>query len=364
MAIQGTCPRCGKPYLVQDEFAGQEVRCGSCKAPIAVAPAGKRGLEDAAPILARCPSCGAEYECSAGDIGQEATCEECSADFVISAAAASPVPPEEKLTAPANAPAPPAPPPPTSDPRVPGPARCPKCVHEIPPGVKFCPYCGVKLAASPEPPKLGQTSSAPSPDWVAGERQGPTREPPSGLTPSVSQDGARGAGSPGQASTNHATGKETGTGPVYTMKGVQDLLEVFEDRVKITPKGLLGFLNKGLKGTKEIPFSSIVAVQFKEAGSLFSGYFQFTIPGGRESTGGLLAATKDENSFVFANTTNNALARQIKEYIDAAVRKVHAPSATAPATGLSDELLNLAKLREQGILTDLEFQAAKKKLLG
>ncbi len=52
---------------------------------------------------------------------------------------------------------------------------------------------------------------------------------------------------------------------IHTMRGVQDLLEVFEDKVTITPKGVLGFLNKGLKGTKEIPFHSIVAIQIKEA---------------------------------------------------------------------------------------------------
>lgn len=71
--------------------------------------------------------------------------------------------------------------------------------------------------------------------------------------------------------------------PVFTLKGKQDLLEVFEDRVTIKPKGVLGFLNKGMKGTKEIPFASVVAVQFREAGPWFNGYLQFTIPGGNES---------------------------------------------------------------------------------
>ncbi|NLH48649.1 MAG: hypothetical protein GX444_08595 [Myxococcales bacterium] len=151
---------------------------------------------------------------------------------------------------------------------------------------------------------------------------------------------------------------------VYTMKGVGDLLEIFEDRVTITPKGVLGFLNKGLKGTKEIPFSSIVAIQFKEAGAVFSGYLQFTIPGGNESKGGLLAATKDENTFMFAQTKNNAIAREIKNYIDEAIRKSRAPQVTTPATNLSDELQKLATLKEQGILSDEEFQVAKKKLLG
>lgn len=150
---------------------------------------------------------------------------------------------------------------------------------------------------------------------------------------------------------------------VYVMKGVQDLLEVFEDRVSITPKGVLGLLNKGVKGPKEIPFASIVAVQFKEAG-IFSGYLQFTIPGGNESRGGIFAATKDENTFMFAHAKNNVMAREIKEYIDEAIRRSRAPQAVAPATNLSDELQKLAKLKEQGVLSEDEFRAAKKRLLG
>ena len=151
---------------------------------------------------------------------------------------------------------------------------------------------------------------------------------------------------------------------LYTMKGVQDLLAVFEDKVTITPKGVLGFLNKGIKGTKEIPFRSIVAVQFKEAGAVFSGYLQFTIPGGNESKGGIFAATKDENTFMFAHAKNNALAKEIKEYIDEAIRRSQAPRTAAPTTNLSDELQKLAQLKDEGVLSEDEFQAVKKKLIG
>ncbi len=151
---------------------------------------------------------------------------------------------------------------------------------------------------------------------------------------------------------------------VFSMKGVQDLLEVYYDRVTITPKGVLGFMNKGIKGTTEIPFTSIVAVQFKEAGEVFSGYLQFTIPGGIESRGGILAAAKDENTFMFAYKVNNPKAKEIKEYIDSSVRKLHKPQVTPPATNLSDELQKLASLKEQGVLTEEEFHAAKRKLIG
>lgn len=151
---------------------------------------------------------------------------------------------------------------------------------------------------------------------------------------------------------------------VYSMRGVQDLLEVFEDKVTITPKGALGFLNKGMKGTKEIPFSSIVAVQFKEAGALFSGYLQFTIPGGNESKGGIMAATKDENTFMFKLKKNNAQVKEIKDYIDGAMARARAPQPAVPESSLSDELLKLAQLKEKGVLSEEEFLAAKNKLIG
>ena len=151
---------------------------------------------------------------------------------------------------------------------------------------------------------------------------------------------------------------------VLTMRGVQDLLEVFPDHVAITPKGVMGFLNKGMKGKKEIPFASIIAVQFKEAGAVFSGYLQFTIPGGNESKGGLMAATKDENTFMFAKKENNAPAAQIKKYIDAAIRASRAPQAATRAASLPEELQALAQLKAQGVLSEQEFEAAKRKLIG
>jgi hypothetical protein len=148
------------------------------------------------------------------------------------------------------------------------------------------------------------------------------------------------------------------------MRGIQDELEVFEDKITITPKGIRGFLSKGIKGTKYIPFASITAIQFKEAGAVFSGYLQFTIPGGNESTGGILAATRDENTFMFARPENNALAMRIKDHIEAAVHALRTTNAPAPPTRLLDELQQLVKLKQQGFLSEEEFQAAKKKLIG
>ena len=122
-------------------------------------------------------------------------------------------------------------------------------------------------------------------------------------------------------------------------------------------------MNKGIKGTKEIPFYSIAAVQFKEAGTVVSGYIQFTLPGGNESKGGIFAATKDENTFMFAQKKNNELAIKIKNYIDSAIKKLRTPQPISHTSSLSDELNKLGGLKKQGILTEEEFLAAKKKLL-
>lgn len=149
----------------------------------------------------------------------------------------------------------------------------------------------------------------------------------------------------------------------HTMQGVQDLLEVFDDKVQITPKGVLGFLNKGLKGTKTIPFTSIKALQFKEAGAIISGYIQFTIMGGNESRGGVFAASNDENTFMFAQTKNNAQAKEIKNFIEEALAKSHLPQQQATTLSLSEELQKLATLRDQGILSEQEFITAKQKLM-
>lgn len=149
------------------------------------------------------------------------------------------------------------------------------------------------------------------------------------------------------------------------MRGDSDLLEVFPDRLTITPKGILGLMLKGLKGTKVIPFKSISAIQFKEAGLIFSGYLQFTIPGGLESRQGSFDAATDENTVKFAREDLNPIARQIKEHIEAAILEMHAPRTGRAATtpSLADEIAKLGDLRVKGILTEQEFLAAKAKLL-
>jgi hypothetical protein len=149
--------------------------------------------------------------------------------------------------------------------------------------------------------------------------------------------------------------------PVMEMNGVGEVLQVFDDKITITPKGVLGFLAKGLKGTKTIPIASITAIQFRKAG-LVNGYLQFTIPGGDESRGGALAAASDENTFMFSGPNEGAV--EIMEFIEARMKTLRQGDASFSGGGVAAELQRLADLKTKGMLSEEEFAAAKKRLLG
>ena len=152
---------------------------------------------------------------------------------------------------------------------------------------------------------------------------------------------------------------------VHRVVGIQGVLEVYENKVEIMPKRCLAFLSFGFKGAKSIPFSSITAIELKKAGMMTNGYIQFTLPGGNESRGGVFAATKDENSFMFKGGANNKRVVEIKGFIEERMgpsRQLAAPATVSPSSA-ADEIAKLAKLRDQGILSEEEFASAKAKLL-
>lgn len=144
------------------------------------------------------------------------------------------------------------------------------------------------------------------------------------------------------------------------IQGVQDTLRIYEDKISITPKGILGFLNKGFKGTKEIPFTSINALQIKMAGTFTNGYIQFTISGGKESSGGLISAVSDENTFLFKKVDNETMERA-KKFIE---ERIHlSKGIKINSLSKADEIAKLADLMASGVITSEEFNKLKSEIL-
>lgn len=145
----------------------------------------------------------------------------------------------------------------------------------------------------------------------------------------------------------------------YEIKGINGQISFNGQSVVISRKGFLGFMTQGLKGQKEIPVKSIVSIQLKKGGALVNGFIQFATGAG-ESKGGITAAQKDENSVLF-NVFDNEDFELLRSLVNEAM---NAPVMTASSTSVAEQLEKLAGLLERGLLTDKEFIAEKKKLLG
>ena len=132
---------------------------------------------------------------------------------------------------------------------------------------------------------------------------------------------------------------------IYTMTLTGNFLEVYEDRVEFTRDV------RGCEMTLGIPYDLLDSVQVKKAGILFGGHIlfvtsKFSSKGGRPEI------------LQFSGKHNNTLAIEIKQYIDLAINKLRNPASIT----FSDELQKLAELKQRGILSEEEFQAAKHKL--
>lgn len=138
-----------------------------------------------------------------------------------------------------------------------------------------------------------------------------------------------------------------------TLKGSTKSISVEDNAIVISYRALY----HGFQGDKRIPYKSITAIQFKEAGSWLAGYIQFSIQGAMEWLG---PVNQDENAVQFDKKDGQAF-QVLRDFVQAKLAQGDAPAISA---SIADELSKLAQLRAQGILTDDEFSVQKAKLLG
>ena len=94
------------------------------------------------------------------------------------------------------------------------------------------------------------------------------------------------------------------------------------------------------------------------------GFIQFAFPGSVENKNGVFAAINDENS-IPVSPQNLALAREIVEFIENRRSELRAPQTTVvQQASAADELKKFKELLDSGIISQEEFDAKKKQLLG
>ena len=171
---------------------------------------------------------------------------------------------------------------------------------------------------------------------------------------------------PQPTNINSSSQQNIPEGLVYSFDGGSgDILEVYENYIIIKHKGLLNALSMGLKGDKTIYYSDISAIEFKEPGMFTSGMIQFSILGGNENIGGYLSAHTDENTIIFTN--NVPYAKQIRDYINNRIKEIKTNKnnqVVQQAFSAADEIKKFKDLLDVGVISQEEFEAKKKQLLG
>lgn len=166
--------------------------------------------------------------------------------------------------------------------------------------------------------------------------------------------------------------KKQQTPPVYHVVGSAGrTLDVYEEKCVITTKASLTSWATGNSsdGEKTIYYVDCIGVQFKRCGAgLTIGYLQL------ETASGLMNRKADnfwnENSFTFHKEEQNEQVAEISDYIkekiDEIKRQKSAPQTTTVVqqTSAADELKKFKELLDMGVITQEEFDAKKKQLLG
>ena len=144
--------------------------------------------------------------------------------------------------------------------------------------------------------------------------------------------------------------------------GTAGQMKLTDDYVIISRKGVLGFLTQGLKGDKEISIDQISSVQFKEAG-FANGYLQIGFVGGTESKAGIVDAVNDENTVMF-NKRQQPDFEKMRDAIRSSIKAIKQANGKAAPISAADEIRKLASLRDDGLITNEEFEAKKAQILG
>jgi hypothetical protein len=144
-------------------------------------------------------------------------------------------------------------------------------------------------------------------------------------------------------------------------------VELYPGKVTIRRHGAMNAINVGLVGDKDIYLHTITGIQVKKPG-LSTGYIQFVTSGSQDNKSGVTGATQDENSVIFSDIRSYERALAMKAKIEELIREQRTPPVVATVVAqpisIADELIKLAALVDQGILTRDEFDGDKRRLLG
>ncbi|MEI8290156.1 MAG: DUF4429 domain-containing protein [Verrucomicrobiota bacterium] len=146
------------------------------------------------------------------------------------------------------------------------------------------------------------------------------------------------------------------------IRGNNENLELAKDKVIIRRFGTTNAQTTGLNSDRVINISDITGIQMKPAATM-SGYILFSLADSEPFDGGAVEASHHPDAFIFGQESNEEVA-SFKWKVEQLMHEIHQhPAPKPPQVTLAEELRALAEMKQQGLLTDAEFEVAKKKLL-
>ncbi len=152
---------------------------------------------------------------------------------------------------------------------------------------------------------------------------------------------------------------------IFEVACVNTTLTVYDDCVSIKPKGVLGLMSKGIAGERKIYYADITSVTFQKSSALLSGFMEFYFAGNntKKQGGGLFAGTNNENRVTFYNKYLNEMIK-VNDYIQNKIGNKNQPQQQPQNVDAAAEIKKFKQLLDDGIITQAEFEAKKKQLLG
>lgn len=156
-------------------------------------------------------------------------------------------------------------------------------------------------------------------------------------------------------------------GALYRLDGgMVKVLYIYEDHLVLQAKqNLRSWLTQDFfAGTKEIYYSNILGVQYRDAGALIAGFIQF-----ETATSHAKNNFQDENSFTFdAAYVSNGQAREVADFVRSKIREYHKAPNTPTVSqtsfiSVTDELKKYKELLDEGVITQEEFDTQKARIL-
>ena len=149
------------------------------------------------------------------------------------------------------------------------------------------------------------------------------------------------------------------------------IIEADDTGVTIERKGLRNLANRGGLGSTKIPYWAIASVTFHKS-HLFGGKPELGTISGPQNNGGLGGLDPTTASSAYGSNTavpfrdgKNKEMKALADFIQEKINEAHQPQQqVVQKTDTADEIAKYKKLADNGTITQEEFEAKKKQLLG